>query len=88
MSRLVPVDYDKVIKALFKIGYETSHQRGSHIVMRLANKERYASVFGEREPDSLIVVPSHRPVGKGMVRTIIREADLSVDEFNRLLATI
>jgi predicted RNA binding protein YcfA (HicA-like mRNA interferase family) len=32
----------------------------------------------------MIVVPAHRPIGKGMVRTIMREADVSVDEFNRL----
>ena len=32
----------------------------------------------------MIVVPANRPIGKGMVRTIMREADVSVDEFNRL----
>ncbi len=86
MSRLVPIDYDRVVKALTRAGYIISHQRGSHIVMQLADMERYASIFGERNPENMIVVPAHKPIGKGMVRTIMREADLSVDEFNRLLA--
>ncbi len=86
MSRLIPVNYDKVIKALTKLGYITIHQKGSHIVMQLADKRKYAAIFGERKPESMIVVPAHRPIGKGMVRTIMREADISMDEFNRLLA--
>ncbi len=35
--------------------------------------------------ENMIAVPAHRPIGKGMVRTIIREADLSVDESSNLL---
>ena len=85
MSRLVPINYDKVIKALTKLGYITIHQKGSHIVMQLADKRKYTSIFGERNPENMIVVPAHRPIGKGMVRTIMREAGLSVDEFNNMI---
>ena len=85
MSRLIPVNYDKVIKALTKLGYIVIHQKGSHIVMQLADKRKYTSIFGERKPESMIVVPAHRPIGKGMVRTIMREAEVNVDEFNRLV---
>lgn len=85
MSRLVPLNYDKVIKALTKLGYIAIHQKGSHIVMQLADKRKYTSIFGERNPESMIVVPAHRPIGKGMVRTIMREADLSMYEFNSLV---
>ena len=85
MSKLTPLDYDKVIKALSKIGYILHHRRGSHIVMCLAYKEKYSSTFVSREPEYMIVVPAHKPIGKGMVRTIIKEVDLSVDEFNELL---
>lgn len=86
MSRLVPLNYDKVVKALTKLGYRPIHRKGSHIVMQLADKARYVSIFGERNPESMVVVPAHRPIGKGMMRTIMRETDLSVDEFNRLVA--
>ncbi len=85
MSRLIPVNYDKVIKALTRLGYLVIHQKGSHIVMQLADKEKYRSIFGERDPESMIVIPAHRPIGKGMVRTIMREADISADEFNSMV---
>jgi hypothetical protein len=53
--------------------------------MRLADKQRYLSLFGCRKNEVMVVVPAHKPIGKGMVRTIIREVDLSVDEFYNLL---
>ncbi len=84
MSRLIPLDYDKVVKALSKVGYVVNHQKGSHIVMHLDRKDRYTELFGDRKPEYMIVVPAHRPIGRGMVRTIMSEADLSVDELNSL----
>jgi predicted RNA binding protein YcfA (HicA-like mRNA interferase family) len=85
VSKLTLINYDKVIKALVSIGYKVNNQKGSHIVMRLADKQRYISLFGCRKNETMVVVPAHKPIGKGMLRTIIREVDLSVDEFNRLL---
>ena len=85
MSRLTAVDYDRVIKALVSIGYAVNNQKGSHIVMRLTDKQKYISFFGCRKNETMVVVPAHKPLGKGMLRTIIREVDLSVDEFNKLL---
>ena len=85
LSRLTPVNYDKVVKALVCIGYTVNNQKGSHIVMRLSDKEKYISLFGCRKNEIMIVVPAHKPLGKGMLRTIIVEADLSVEEFNKLL---
>ena len=85
MSRLIPLNYDKVLKALSKVGYVTNHLKGSHIVMHLDRKEKYAALFGNRKPEYMIVVPAHRPIGKGMLRTIMSEANLSVDEFNSLI---
>jgi predicted RNA binding protein YcfA (HicA-like mRNA interferase family) len=60
-------------------------QKGSHIVLRLVDEQKYVSLFGSRTPESMIVVPAHKPLGRGMLRTIIREVGLSVEEFNRLL---
>lgn len=53
--------------------------------MRLADKQKYTAIFGDRNPESMIVVPAHKPIGKSMVRTIMREADVNIDEFNRLV---
>ncbi len=85
VSKLTPVDYEKVVKALTNIGYVVNNQKGSHIVMRLSEKEKYVSLFGCRKNEIMVVVPAHKPIGKGMLRTIIKEVDLSVDEFNKLL---
>jgi predicted RNA binding protein YcfA (HicA-like mRNA interferase family) len=84
VSKLKPIDYRKVISALERIGYAQIHQKGSHIVLQLEDDKKYESFFGKRNPEGMIVVPAHNPIGKGMVRTIMREADVSVDEFNNL----
>ena len=85
MSKLLPLDYDKVIKILVNIGYAVNSQKGSHIVMRFVDKQKYISLFGCRKNELMVVVPAHKPLGKGMLRTIIKEVDLTVEEFNRLL---
>jgi predicted RNA binding protein YcfA (HicA-like mRNA interferase family) len=84
VSKLKVIDYDRVVKALAGIGYVVSNQKGSHIVMRLVDSQKFISMFGCRKNQTLIVVPAHKPLGKGMLRTIIKEVDLSVEEFNKL----
>ncbi len=85
VSKLKSVNYETVVKALTCIGYTVCHQKGSHIIMRFVDQQKYASLFGCRKNEALIVVPAHKPLGKGILRTIIKEADLSVNEFNKLL---
>jgi predicted RNA binding protein YcfA (HicA-like mRNA interferase family) len=85
VSKLKSLDYDTVLKALVKIGYVVNNQKGSHIVMRFVDKQKYISLFGCRKNETMVVVPAHKPLGKGMLRTIIREIDLSVEEFNVLV---
>jgi hypothetical protein len=53
--------------------------------MRLADQQKYTSLFGCRKNETMVVIPAHKPLGKGMLRTIIIEVDLSVEEFNKLL---
>jgi predicted RNA binding protein YcfA (HicA-like mRNA interferase family) len=85
VSKLKPIDYERVVKALVSIGYVVINQKGSHIVMRLADKQKYVSLYGCRKNEAMVVIPAHKPLGKGMVRTIIREVDLSIDEFKNLI---
>jgi len=60
----------EVVKALAKIGYEIDHQTGSHMILR------------QREaPHRRLTVPKHREIAKGTLRTIIRQAGLTVEEF-------
>ena len=74
MSPLSVVSGRDVVRALEKIGYDFDRQRGSHMILRL-----------NREPYRRIVVPDHREVAKGTLRSIIRETGLTVEEFGALL---
>ena len=74
MSALPLVSGREVVKALTRVGYEQDLQRGSHIILR---RETY--------PHRRVVVPDHKEVAKGTLRSIIRETGLTVDEFKALL---
>ncbi|MBJ7900772.1 MAG: addiction module toxin, HicA family [Cyanobacteria bacterium RI_101] len=74
MSYLPRVSGREVVKALGRIGYEIDRQRGNHIVLR--NRE---------PPHRRLTVPDHDEVAKGTLRSIIRQAGLSVEEFKALL---
>ena len=76
MSPKLPrVDCRQLIRALKRAGFEERRQRGSHLHMRRA-------ADGKR-----VTVPVHhgRTVPVGTLRAILRDADISVDEFLKLL---
>lgn len=73
MSRLPVVSGQQVVAALQRIGFRIRRQHGSHIIMR------------RDEPFSQTVVPAHREIDRGTLRAILRQIDLSVDDFVRLL---
>ncbi len=74
MSALPVVSGREVVKALGKIGYVLDRQRGSHMILRQQNS-----------PHRRLTVPDHQEVAKGTLRAIIRQAGLTVVEFNALL---
>lgn len=74
MPKLPRVTADKIIKALKKIGFEEVRQKGSHLRLR--------------HPDNRIVtIPVHtgKILGKGLLKKILRNADLSIEELLDLL---
>jgi predicted RNA binding protein YcfA (HicA-like mRNA interferase family) len=60
-------------KTLNKVGFYLKRQEGSHMVLR------------RDDPFSQLVVPDHRELDRGTLRAIIRQAELSVEEFVKLL---
>ena len=74
MSRLPVVSGKEAVKAFQKIGYAFDHQTGSHIILRK-----------ETPPFRRLTVPNHNELAKGTLRSLIREAGLTVDEFSKLL---
>lgn len=75
MPKLPVVGEREVLKALKKAGFIFSFQAGSHATFK-------HPITGKR-----LTVPLHRgkDFKKGTLRNIIRQADLSVDEFIRYM---
>jgi predicted RNA binding protein YcfA (HicA-like mRNA interferase family) len=74
MSKMPVVSGEEALKAFRKIGYEFDHQTGSHMILRKTTT-----------PFRRLTVPNHRELAKGTLRSLIREAGLTVEEFVRLL---
>ena len=76
MSGLPVISGQEAIAALERLGYIQARQKGSHIRMKHPSDT-------SRLP---ITVPDHRELKSGTLRSIIRDAGLSVDGFKSLLA--
>jgi len=62
----------EVVKVLKKLGYTINDQKGSHIHLRHPVKRP-------------LTVPNHPEIARGTLRTIIKDADLTVEKFLELL---
>ena len=73
MPKLRPAKPDEVTRVLEKLGFVRVHQSGSHAVYHHADG-RWTTV------------PIHkgRDLGKGILRKILKDAKITVDEFERL----
>lgn len=74
-GRLPRVDCQRLIRALKRAGFEEQRQRGSHLHMRRPSDNRRVT----------IAVHKGRIVPVGTLRAILRDADISIEEFRRLL---
>ncbi len=69
MKKLSVVSGRECVKALSKNGFYFKRQQGSHIIMRRDN------------PFAQVVIPDHKELDRGTLRSIIKMANLSVEEF-------
>lgn len=69
MSSVPSLKAKDVIKAFQHMGWIVARQKGSHIIM-----------VKEGEIASLSV-PNHNPVARGTLRTLIRSANITVQDF-------
>jgi len=69
MPQLPVMSGREVVRAFEKHGWEIARQRGSHIIMVKAGLNVTLSV------------PDHREVAKGTLRSLIRSAGMTVQEF-------
>ncbi len=73
MSSLPVISGKQCIKALTKINFVVHSQKGSHIILV------------RKQPKTRLSVPNHKELDRGTLRSIIRQAGLTVDEFIALL---
>ena len=73
MPKLSPISAKALIKLLEKQGFEVVHQEGSHVRLKHADGRR-------------TTVPMHsgENVGVGLLRKILRDTNISRDEFEKL----
>ena len=69
--RLLPVSGADMVRVFKKIGFTVTRQKGSHIVMSRG--------------EEVLIIPDHNTVSKGTERELIKDAGLTVKEFNSLL---
>ena len=74
MPKLPRISGRELVNAMHKLGYEFDRQRGSHIILRQS-----------AEPHRRLTVPDHREIAKGTLRSILREAGITVEELKALL---
>lgn len=73
--KLPVVSGEQTVKALAKVGFVAVRQRGSHVRLE---KETPEGVIK-------ITVPLHPTLKRGTLRMILKEANLNVEEFVKLL---
>jgi predicted RNA binding protein YcfA (HicA-like mRNA interferase family) len=69
MPELPVLSSHVVIQTFERLGWEVARRRGSHIILVRAGHIATLSV------------PDHREVARGTLRSLIRQADLTLDEF-------
>lgn len=76
MSNVPQISGKEVVKALGKIGFIVSRQKGSHV--RLVRMQG-----GIKQ---LVTVPNHKVIRKGtLLNGILKPINLSLEEFKKLL---
>lgn len=73
MTKLPVVSGRECIDALQRAGFYKSRQKGSHVTMR------------RDDPYAKPIVPLHKTLKPGTLKSILRQAELSIEGFIELL---
>lgn len=73
MPELPQISGDDAVKIFEKLGWELSRQRGSHMIMT-----KSGSIY-------TLSIPKKRVLALGLLRDLIKKADILVDDFIHLL---
>lgn len=72
MSKLPVLSSKEIIKIFEKAGYFIVRQKGSHIRMHHETKDA-------------ITVPNHKIIGRGLLKKILRDSQISADDLIKLM---
>jgi predicted RNA binding protein YcfA (HicA-like mRNA interferase family) len=75
MSRLPAASGQEAVRVFERIGYRVVRRRGSHIRLRDETHSNHLP----------LTVPDHKTLKPGLLRRLIRDAGLSVEQFTELL---
>ncbi len=73
MHKLPLISGRKAARVFEKCGWIFSRQRGSHIIYEKPGCE------------TILSIPDHRELDKGLLRRLIKDAELSISDFIELL---
>ena len=74
MTRLPSLTGEQVVKALGKAGFQVLRQRGSHVYLKHTDGRA-----------TVVLVHKGESLGRGLVSKIMQDAELSREEFLKLL---
>ncbi len=75
MSKLPVISGREMVRVLSKIGFAVVGRKGSHVrLKRQRNKETL-----------IVIIPMHRELARGTLGSILRQANLTVEDLLRLL---
>ena len=75
MTKVPVLPYDQVIRALQRDGWVVVRQKGSHVRIQKHTPRETLK----------LTIPAHRPIKRSTLSHILKQAKLSVEEFNKLL---
>lgn len=74
MSEHLPaISGKELVRILLKRGWQEVRQRGSHIIVQKVGESRGVSI------------PNHRELSKGTLRSLLKQAGISVEDFRKLV---
>ena len=73
MPKLPIISGRQLIKVLSKLGYREVSQRGSHIRLSCPNRKS-------------ITIPDYKVIDKSLLRKILRDAELTTENFYKFLS--
>ncbi|HUD08494.1 MAG TPA: type II toxin-antitoxin system HicA family toxin [Candidatus Saccharimonadales bacterium] len=72
MAKIPQISGKTAVKIFSKIGYRVVRQKGSHIRLHHPDKKP-------------LTVPDHKVLGKGLLRKLLRDSELSIEDFMKLM---